>query len=347
MKALVTARDRQFSFECEPGEKILHAGLRSGVPLPYECATGTCGTCRARLLEGDVHTEWPDAPGQAGLRREIGELLMCQCVARGDVALELATAVKPMPAAACLPAAVAAIIRGTTRLTHDVVSLDLEPARPLRFAAGQFMLMTVPGITGARAYSMVNWAPVCDRLHFVIKKKPEGGLSEWLFARDVRGTRVDLFGPLGAATFEPGAGRHILCIAGGSGIAGMMAILSRAGQERYFDGHAGHVFFGVRTPRDVFFIDELSAAEAAAGGALEVTIALSDEDVDASLAARYPRLAFARGFVHRVAGDRMKGRYDNVRAYAAGPPVMVNAALKVLLVEGRLGPGDIRYDKFN
>jgi toluene monooxygenase electron transfer component len=347
MKVSVTAKGEAVSFECDAGEKILHGGLRRGVALPYECATGTCGTCKARLVEGDVHSEWPEAPGQAGLKRELGEFLMCQGVARSDVALEVGRAVKRMAAAACVPAAVPAVIVGTARLTHDVVSLDVEPAGPVRFEAGQFMLLTVPGIAGARAYSMVNWAPLCDRLAFVVKKKPGGGLSEWLFGCDVAGTPVDLFGPLGAATFEPEAGRHVLCIAGGSGIAGMMSILSRAVRERYFDRHAGYVFFGVRTPRDVFFADELAACEAASGGALQVTIALSDDDVDASLAERYPRLAFARGFVHRVAGDRMKGRCDNVRAYAAGPPVMVNATLKMLLVEARLRPDDIRYDKFS
>ncbi len=347
MKIRVDAKGHAHSFDCEPGEKILHAGLRSGLALPYECGTGTCGTCRAKLLDGDVHSEWPEAPGQAGLEREAGQFLMCQCVARGDLALEIAGVVTPMAAGACVPSALGAVIRTTAPLTHDVIFLDVEPSRAVRFEAGQFVLMTVPDIPGARAYSMVNFAPVANRLLFVVKKKPGGRLSEWLFGRDVAGTSVDLFGPLGAATFHPEAGKHVLCIAGGSGIAGMMSILSRATGERYFERHAGYVFFGVRTPRDVFFLDELAALEAAAGGALEVTIALSDEDLDPALAHRYPRLGFARGYVHRVAGDRMKGHYDNVRAYAAGPPIMVDATLRMLLVEGRLRRDDIRYDKFN
>src|SRR5207247_7898460 len=118
-------------------------------------------------------------------------------------------------------------------------------------------------------------------------------------------------------------------------------------QARYFEAHVGDLFFGVRTPRDAFFLDELAAFAAAAGGGLRVTIALSDEDLDPDLARRYPGLGFARGFVHRVAGDAMKGRYDDVRAYAAGPPIMVDATLRMLLVEGRLRRDDIRYDKFS
>ena len=64
-------------------------------------------------------------------------------------------------------------------------------------------------------------------------------------------------------------------------------------------------------------------------------------------AARYPGVVFGRGFVHEVAGAAMKGRYANVRAYAAGPPPMVDGVLRVLVREARLHPTDIRYDKFS
>ena len=78
-----------------------------------------------------------------------------------------------------------------------------------------------------------------------------------------------------------------------------------------------------------------------------MTVALSDEDVPASLSAAYPGFAFARGFVHAVAGERMTGRFADVRAYVAGPPPMVDASLRLLLREARLPPADIRYDKFS
>jgi len=206
----------------------------------------------------------------------------------------------------------------------------------------------VPGIAGARAYSMVNFERRARRFSFLVKKKPGGALSEWLFGDgSVEGTRVPLLAPLGHAIFQPDIGKHVLCIAGGSGIAGMMAILARACAERYFVDHDGEVFFGVRTERDAFFFDELAAFRAQWPERLTVTVALSDEDVSESFAARYPALAFGRGFVHEVAGAAMKGRYANVRAYAAGPPPMVDGVLRVLLREARLHPTDIRYDKFS
>jgi toluene monooxygenase electron transfer component len=139
----------------------------------------------------------------------------------------------------------------------------------------------------------------------------------------------------------------VLCIAGGSGIAGMMSILERAGEAGHFNGWDGHVYFGVRSERDAFFLDELQARQVRFPARLAVTIALSDEDVPPSLPAAHPGLAFARGLVHAVAGERMRGRFADVRAYVAGPPPMVDASLRLLLREARLSPADIRYDKFS
>jgi toluene monooxygenase electron transfer component len=209
------------------------------------------------------------------------------------------------------------------------------------------MVMTAPGISGGRAYSMVNYDRGATRLQLVIKEKPGGRFSEWLFGDGVDGTRVHLFGPLGHATFAPDLGKNIVCIAGGSGIAGMMAILSCAGQAGYFEEHEGHLFFGVRTSRDLFFADELKAMIATSPRGLHVTIALSDEDVDPQLTAAHPEFAFGKGFVHAVAGTALKGKFTNVRAYAAGPPPMVSATLRMLLLEGKLKSADIRYDKFS
>jgi toluene monooxygenase electron transfer component len=216
------------------------------------------------------------------------------------------------------------------------------------FDAGQFALLTVPGIAGARAYSMVNFDRAATTLAFIVKKKPGGGVSEWLFGGGgVDGAGLGVFGPVGHAIWQPGTEKPILCVAGGSGIAGMMSILSLACDAGHFARWDGHVFFGVRAERDTFFLDELDAFRARFPARLAVTIAFSDADVPDTLRARYPALRFARGFVHAVAGEGMKDRFAGVRAYVAGPPPMVDASLRLLLREARLPPADIRYDKFS
>jgi toluene monooxygenase electron transfer component len=342
----LNARNRAFHFEADPDARILYAGLAAGVNLPYECGSGTCGTCKARLVEGQIDDLWPEAAGRKYLK-QAGEFLMCQCVARNDCTIEVAGFVYDMDPGACVPAFRTGTVRDTAKLTHDVLSLSVELPQPLDFDAGQFVAMQVPDVAGYRGYSMVNFERATKRFDFVIKKKPGGGASEWLFKGGADGARVELFGPLGTATFYPTLGRNLLCIAGGSGIAGMMSILARARQERYFDQFDGHVFFGVRTYRDGFYLEELSRLVREFPDRLHVTIAFSDEAVPVQAREEHSALRFEQGLVHEVAGRTMQGKYQNLRAYLAGPPPAVDAAIRMLLLQAKLPAEHIRYDKFS
>ena len=347
MRIQVNARNRTYQFEAKQGEKILYAGLRAQTELPYECGTGTCGTCKARLIEGRIVDAWPGAPGKKYVKPAQEEFLMCQCAAEGDVTIEVASFVYAMDPGSCQLAALSGRVAAVRPLAHDVTAIDVTLDAPVDFDAGQFMAVSAPGVPGMRAYSMVNFARQTKTLEFVIKRKPDGGFSEWLFSDRAAGAPLDLIGPFGKATFYPNLARNILCVAGGSGIAGMMSILSRACQERYFEQYRGHVYFGVRTMHDAFYLDELSTFREGFPDRLAVTVALSDEDVPAAALSRYPLLRFERGFVHEVAKRDMLGKYQNVRAYLAGPPPAVDAAIRMLLLEAKLTADNIRYDKFS
>lgn len=340
MRIQVNARNRGFEFDARARECVLYAGLRAGVDLPYECATGTCGTCKARLVSGRLRDAWPQAPGRKFTKPEAGEFLMCQCVAESDVTLQVPKFINSMDSGS--PDARSGIVREPRMLTHDVISFDFELERPCDFDAGQFMVLAAPGVAGYRGYSMVNYARGARRLSFIAKNKPRGGFSDWLFGADRNGARLEGFGPLGKATFDPSLGKNVLGIAGGSGIAGMMSILARAAEARYFERHRGWVFFGVRTMRDAFFLRELSDFRK---DNLEITVALSEEDVPVKN--QWPSLLFERGLVHEVAKRNMAGKYRDVRAYIAGPPPAVDAAIRVVLLDGKLTTDNVRYDKYS
>jgi len=345
-KIQVNARNRAYQFEGDCGEKILNLGLSNAIGLPYECGSGTCGTCKARLVSGDIADRWPEAPGRKYLKLKKGEFLMCQCTAESDIEIEVESFVHTMEAGACVPSALKGRIASAKLLVHDVMLLRVELERGVDFDAGQFMLIQFPEVVGFRGWSMVNYQRHAESLDFVVKKQPGGKLTEWMFSHECEGLDVELFGPLGDATFYSRLGKNILCIAGGSGIAGIMSILSRAQQDGYFSQYNGYVFFGVRTMKDAFFLDELSDFSDSGGDKLEVTIALSEEEAPSSAMADYPHLNFDKGFVHEVAGRRMADRYKDIRAYLAGPPPLVNGAIGMLL-QARVTTDNIRYDKFS
>ncbi len=345
MKIQLNARNRAHHFEATASDNVLLAGLAQAVGLPYECGSGTCGTCRARLVSGQLVDGWPDAPGRKFLKAT-DEFLMCQCAAASDLAIEVTGFVEVFDPAVCVPAHRKGRIEAMKRLTHDVVEIDIALDRPMDFDAGQFVLVTVPDIAGSRGWSMVNHRRDATSLRFVVKKKPGGRFSDWLFAAPRIGVEVETFGPLGSATFYPDVARNLLCIAGGSGIAGMMSILERAAMADYFASHDGDVFFGVRSMKDAFYLDELSAQRARCGERLNVTVVLSEQPATQVEQAAHPLLNFDTGFVHEAAGRRMQGRFQGVRAYLAGPPPAVDASVRLLLMS-RVSGDNIRYDKFS
>jgi len=72
----------------QTGETILDAADTAGVGLPFGCRTGVCGTCTARLLDGEItHERPPRALKQR--HRDNGYLLTCIATPSTDLRLEV------------------------------------------------------------------------------------------------------------------------------------------------------------------------------------------------------------------------------------------------------------------
>ena len=118
------------TFECSPGERLLFAGLAQGLSLPYECATGTCGTCRGRVMEGNYETAWLEAPGAAKLKRERGDVLLCQTHPGSDCVVRVAANVAQITAGA-LPMRRSGRVEVARLLTPDVMHVEIELSVPM------------------------------------------------------------------------------------------------------------------------------------------------------------------------------------------------------------------------
>ena len=347
MRVLIETKTGLLDIATLPGETILAAGLRGGIALPYECATGTCGTCRARLLDGQVDEGWPGAPGRQGLKRARREVLMCQAVPLTDSRIALPDPIATWRAGAERPQEIASRIVELMPLARDMLALAVILDRPIAFEAGQFVLLEAPGTAGFRAYSMANWQSPARRLDFIIKRKPDGGFTEWLFNCAREGEPLRLFGPLGSAVFEPSLGHDLLVAVGGSGLAVALSILARAASEGVLGRNRARLYFGVRAMHDAPLLERISEWRERFGEAFAATVALSDASVGAADRDRWPALCFADGMVHDVVGRDLEGGSDNTMAFLAGPPAMVDATMRVVMLKGRLPPSRIRFDRFS
>src|SRR5262245_49647528 len=121
MKITIESNSGTFDFACEGDERILRAGLVQGLSLPYECATGTCGTCRGRIVSGSAHVEWDEAPGFAKLKRDKGDILMCQSRPIADCTLRVPAKLAPHGKPETLPAHCWGRVANLRRLVADVL----------------------------------------------------------------------------------------------------------------------------------------------------------------------------------------------------------------------------------
>ena len=64
-----------FNFEIEDDESILDGALRNDIDAPYACMSGTCNSCQASVIEGEVEMEDADALTEDEI--ESGEILTC------------------------------------------------------------------------------------------------------------------------------------------------------------------------------------------------------------------------------------------------------------------------------
>lgn len=334
------------TFSAASGQRLLQAGLASGVGLPHECATGTCGSCKATVIKGEVHRLWPEAPGAKAIRNA-NETLLCQSAADGPV--ELALRANFIPPYDPAPREIKGRLSLDRVLTPDVALFSIALDSPMSWQPGQFVLVSGLGIDGARAYSMTREAADTGRIDLLIRKDPAGKFSTTLFDDLSRSHDVTVFGPLGRATFACGEERPFIAMAGGSGIAGILAILDHAVNGGHFGRHQSKLFFGLRDAASSYLLDEISAAVAASQGNLAATVAFSNEACGAEFAARYPSIRFVDGFVHDVVRAAMQegaAAGANPVFFVAGPPVMVNAAMRMLVTECKVSPAEIRYDRF-
>lgn len=325
-------------FECAADDTLLRAGLRAGVGMPYECNVGSCGTCKVEMVSGDVEAVWAEAPGLTDRDRARKRVLACQsrptgnCVVKVRVADQYKSAHKPRRFRATL--------RATRDLTHDIREFRFHTSDPGGFLPGQYALLSLPGVTGLRAYSMSNIATGDGMWEFMIKRVPNGKGTTALFDRVAVGDEIAIDGPYGLAYLRTQSPRDIVCIAGGSGLSPVVSIARGVAADPAMASRKLHFFFGGRGPRDICGEDILGALPGFGERFLYCpAISMPELDIDKSWRGRV-------GFVHKVAEEMLGATLPNYEFYFAGPPAMAQAVQLMLVQQYKVPHEQIHFDQF-
>ncbi len=315
---------------------VLRAALSQGLGFPYECASGSCGNCRFELLSGDL--EYPNGHPTILTDRDAkrNRHLACQCIAKSDIEIKvrLFDEYEPIHKPSSFPATLAEMVT----VTHDIVEFRFSASSQQAFEPGQFALLDLPNVAGARAYSMSNLCNSEGQWDFQIKRVPEGSATTRLFDHVAIGDSIDIIGPYGRGYFRGFRGRDIVLVAGGSGLSPMVSIAKAIDQLK--DGRNQervHFFYGGRSEIDLAgesFLTEMSGF----GDWLRYEAALSNPTSDQAD-------GIFHGFIHELVKDRIGSDLANVDLYFAGPPLMANA-METVIREYKAPSEHVFYDRF-
>jgi len=147
-----------------------------------------------------------------------------------------------------------------TESTSTRVKLfQLSPENPLPFTAGQHIdiRLTAPdGYQAQRSYSISSDPTNYDVLELAIEKIADGEVSSYLHEYGAVGSQVEVRGPIGGPfTLKSGFQEPVLFIAGGIGIAPLMAMLRLRESHGTLENSA--LLYSVRTLNDLVFSQEL------------------------------------------------------------------------------------------
>jgi NAD(P)H-flavin reductase/ferredoxin len=236
------------------GETLLDAGLREGLPMPFECRNGGCGVCKCTLLHGQVSLQPHQASALTDSERADGKTLLCCAEALGDVEIEYV----PRTGAVALP--VRQHVARVTRLeplAADVMRLclQLEGGASLKFHAGQYInVMLADGARRSFSFATApdlaaaNSGPREIELH--VRHVEGGRFTTLVFTTMKVGDTIRFEGPMGAFTLREDSRKPIIFVAGSTGFAPVKSMLEHA----FARGLARHMilYWGVRSRRDLY-----------------------------------------------------------------------------------------------
>lgn len=322
------------TLEVEAGDNLLNAALKSGLAWPHNCRVGSCGTCRCKLVDGKIKPLNDFGYVLDADELDQGMILACQSRLRTDISVEVS--LDDGATTLAQPKSVSGVISSVTSLTHDIVEVRITLQRALPdYLAGQYAELSIAGIEDARSYSYARAPAVEDprTVSFFVRRVPEGAMSNLLHDGNRIDSEVQLSGPHGSFYLRDST-EPALCIAGGSGLAPIKAILEQLADQGF---KRKVVFlFGARTQEDLYCIEEMEQLARAENQFSFVPI-LSHADDDNDWTGK-------KGLVTEFISSQNID-IPSSEAYLCGPPPMIDAAIDVLKTEG-LDENRIFFDKF-
>lgn len=317
--------------EIEGGQSLLSSLYANDIFIPSACGgKGSCGYCKITVTAGGGQVLPTELPYLT--RKEIRSnlRLACQVKIREDIFIRI-------PSDLLNIKMFTATLESTRDLTYDIKEIGMRLIEPSEIShrPGQYVQIQAPSPGGDvfRAYSISSPVYESNTVELNVRLIPGGIGSTYLHNLQI-GDTVKFTGPYGEFILNDDPSVEIICVGGGCGMAPMKSIIYSI-YDRCPD-RSCWLFFGCRTTKDIFYLDEFKQLADKHPG-FHVIYALSDKLDDQSWDGD-------TGFIHLAVDKYLKTNIKR-QAFLCGPPLMIEATMKVLEQKGVV-PQDIFYDEF-
>ena len=226
MPLQITIKPTEHTFDCDEGETVLAAAMRADLMIPYGCRNGACGTCKGRILSGEVDYGAYQPTTLTDAEKAEGFALFCVAKPRTSLMIEVrevrragGIAIRKLPCR----------LEKIDKVAPDVavVSLKLPANDRLQYLAGQYIDLLLKD--GRRRSFSIATAPEDDALlELHVRHVPGGYFSGALF-NEYKGREILRFeGPLGTFFLREESDKPVIFVAGGTGFAPIKAIIEHA-----------------------------------------------------------------------------------------------------------------------
>lgn len=197
----------------------------------------------------------------------------------------------------------------------NIKSFELVPERPIEFATGEFVQLSVPGL-GEAPFTPSSSPAVSEKMEITIM---EAGEVTGRLHRMSPGETLGIRGPYGKGyPLDEMRGRDVLVVGGGVGLAPLRSLLYALMDNPSEFGRVS-LKYGANTPEHLIYKDQLEVWETGSDIELELTVDEADEDWKGK-----------EGVVTTLLDDPDVDTEEGV-AVVCGPPIMMKFTARTLL----------------
>ncbi len=329
----VTIRPTNQIIQVNDDETVLAAAMRQGITIPYGCRNGACGSCKGKLVQGEIDYGKYAAHILPDYEKRAGFALFCQAKPHSDLIIEARVINVPgQPEMKKLPCRVQKIERPAEDVA--ILTLSLPANERLNFLAGQYLEIIMRD-GKRRAYSMANPPHGDSAVELHIRAMPGGVFTDYAFNRVKDKDILRFEGPMGTFFLREDSDKPLILLASGTGFAPIKSLI----EEAFHNGIQRQMvlYWGGRKRADLYRMELAQQWQAKHENFSFIPVLSEAPDSD--------QWQGRTGFVHRAVMQDFPD-LSGYQVYACGAPVMVDAAKKDFSGKCQLPEDEFFCDSF-